>query len=159
MGQLPPVLDACCGGRSFYFTDGDEVLMCDAHPRVATLCDGRTFECDPDVVCDFTDLPFPDGSFSLVVFDPPHLLRGKGWQSEKYGLLPSDWRPFLERGFSECWRVLRPLGTLVFKWSDVQLSLADIRPCFPAPPLFGNRRPRSSGTHWIVFFKGGSNAD
>jgi len=26
----------------------------------------------PDVLADFTNLPFPDESFSLVVFDPPH---------------------------------------------------------------------------------------
>ena len=28
---------------------------------------------DPDVQCDFTDLPFADNYFSLVVFDPPHI--------------------------------------------------------------------------------------
>lgn len=152
MTGLPEVLDPCCGGREFYFTD-EGVLFCDAHPRVATLCDGRLFECQPDFTCDVRSLPFGDGSFNLVVFDPPHLRRGKGWQAEKYGLLPGDWESFLKKGFSECWRVLKPGGTLVFKWSDVQLSLADIRPCFPAQPLFGNRKPRNSRTHWIVFYK------
>ena len=152
--ETPEVLDPCCGGREFYFTGGGgKVLFCDAHPREATLCDGREFSCDPEVVCDFTDLPFADASFNLVVFDPPHLLRGKGWQAEKYGLLPHRWRPYLRKGFAECWRVLRPGGTLVFKWSDVQLSLADLRQCYPAPSLFGNRRPRGSRTHWIVFYK------
>ena len=159
MEDLPPILDVCCGGKSFYFNPESNVLMCDMHPRVATLCDGREFTCEPEVVCDFTNLPFNDESFSLVVFDPPHLLRGKGWQAEKYGLLPNDWKPFLKKGFSECWRVLRSNGTLIFKWSDVQLALNDIRPCFPAIPLFGNRRPRSSKTHWIVFFKEGNNAN
>lgn len=33
----------------------------------------RTCYIDPDIQCDFTDLPFPDETFSLVVFDPPHL--------------------------------------------------------------------------------------
>ncbi|WP_077597851.1 hypothetical protein [Olsenella urininfantis] len=103
---LPPVLDACCGGESFYFARG-HVLTVDAHPRSATLCDGRVFRCEPD----------------------------------------------LARGFAECWRVLAPLGTLVFKWSDVQLPLSDVRRAFPAEPLYGNRRPRSSKTHWVVFVK------
>lgn len=37
----------------------------------------RKLEINPDVVCDFTDLPFEDASFSLVVFDPPHLTGAK----------------------------------------------------------------------------------
>ena len=38
-----------------------------------TLCDGRKLIVDPDKICDVTALPFPDESFYLVVFDPPHL--------------------------------------------------------------------------------------
>ena len=42
---------------------------------------------DPDVLCDFTNLPFPDNAFSLVVFDPPHLTGAKetAWLVKKYG--------------------------------------------------------------------------
>lgn len=39
-----------------------------------TLCDGRTLNVNPDVIADFRDMPFPDESFYLVVFDPPHLI-------------------------------------------------------------------------------------
>ena len=39
------------------------------------LCDGRHFEVNPDVQADFTNMPYPDNSFRMVVFDPPHLLR------------------------------------------------------------------------------------
>ena len=147
------VLDVCCGGESFYFGPHPEVLTCDLHPRAATLCDGRLFQCNPERMCDFRALPFCDGSFSLVIFDPPHLVRGAGWQAEKYGTLSTDWRGDLRRGFHECWRVLRPLGTLVFKWSDVQIRMGEIRDLFPAEPLLGNRRPKASGTHWVLFFK------
>ena len=35
------------------------------------LCDGRHFEVKPDVVADFTNMPYPVESFSMVVFDPP----------------------------------------------------------------------------------------
>ena len=31
----------------------------------------------PDVLCDFTDLPFPDDSFALVVMDPPPYCKSK----------------------------------------------------------------------------------
>ena len=37
------------------------------------LCDGRHFEVKPDVIGDFTNMKFEDNSFSMVVFDPPHL--------------------------------------------------------------------------------------
>lgn len=33
----------------------------------------RRLTVDPDVVADFTKMPFDDESFYLVVFDPPHL--------------------------------------------------------------------------------------
>lgn len=46
----------------------------------------------PDIVADFGAMPFPDESFHLVVFDPPHILRHRGGLtgcfSKKYGMLP-----------------------------------------------------------------------
>ena len=43
----------------------------------------------PDTVCDFTSLPFKDGAYKLVVFDPPHLTRAgdTSWTAIKYGVL------------------------------------------------------------------------
>lgn len=50
----------------------------------------RMLTVDPDLLADFTNLPFEDGRFALVVFDPPHLVRnGKsGWLAKKYGFAP-----------------------------------------------------------------------
>lgn len=77
---MTPALDVACGPRSFYFDKADErVTFCDLHPRHMTLCDGRALDVEPDVVADFRSIPFPDGSFSLVIFDPPHLDVGAGW--------------------------------------------------------------------------------
>jgi len=70
----PPILDVCCGGRMFYFDKQDSrVLFQDIREIDTTLCDGRAFSIKPDVVGDFTNMVFADNTFSMVVFDPPHL--------------------------------------------------------------------------------------
>lgn len=109
------VLDPCCGSRMMYFDKAHPaVTFCDNRSVTEVLCDGRVLEVDPDVVADATSLPFVDGQFNLVVFDPPHLDVGDGWQVKKYGKLPNDWRDWMTRAFSECWRVLAVGGTTPF---------------------------------------------
>lgn len=149
-----PILDPCCGSKMFYFQPHcDYVDFCDVRRETLELCDGRILKVEPDTIADVTDLPFADGSKALVIFDPPHLNSGNGWKVQKYGKLPSDWKSWMTKAFSECWRVLANNGTLVFKWYEYRISLASLRECFPAPPLFGNRKPKGSKTHWLVFFK------
>ena len=76
---MKPILDACCGGKMFYFDKNDpRVLFQDIREVKTTLCDGRKFEVKPDVQADFTSMPYPDNHFRMVVFDPPHLLRNVG---------------------------------------------------------------------------------
>lgn len=142
----------------FYFDKGNpEVLFCDIRSGIEeTLCDGRSLVIDPDLVADVTDLPFDDCTFPLVVFDPPHLTRGNGWQVQKYGKLPREWEGFIASAFSECWRVLAVNGTLVFKWNEYHIALSEVLKLAPAKPVFGNRMPGRSKTHWLVFFKGGN---
>ncbi len=153
--DLPPVLDPCCGSRMFYFNDHHpSVLFCDNRDVTEMLCDGRMLTIRPDVVSDVTALPFEDEAFPLVVFDPPHLFAGSnGWQAKKYGTLPKDWREWMTQAFSECWRVLASNGTLIFKWFEYRIPLSEVLECAPTEPLFGNRRPGASKTHWLVFFK------
>lgn len=109
----------------------------------------------PDIVADFTAMPFPDESFYMVVFDPPHMRTqragAKGWQAKKYGLLADGWPEQLRRGFAECFRVLKPNGTLIFKWADTDVPVARILMATPHKPLFGTRLGRH--THWHVFMK------
>lgn len=155
-----PILDPCCGSRMFYFDKHHpDVLYGDNRTGISEkLCDGRILEVNPDVVLDVTQLPFQDDSFPLVVFDPPHLTAAgeSGWQAQKYGRLPKDWKQWMTAAFSECWRVLAINGTLVFKWYEYRVKLAEVLECAPCEPVFGNRRPTNSKTHWLVFFKGGS---
>lgn len=109
----------------------------------------------PDVMADFTKMPFPDESFYLVVFDPPHIKAsraGKNGRFKKiYGVLPNDWKEMLRLGFAECFRVLRPRGTLVFKWSEHCYPLRDVLELTPHTALFGHRTSKT--THWCVFMK------
>lgn len=114
---------------------------------------GRKLEVNPDVVADFKNMPFDNDSFYMVVFDPPHLLRGgdKSWLVQKYGRLNETWPEDLKQGFDECMRVLKPNGTLIFKWNEAQIKLSEVLKCFSQKPLLGNKR---SKTHWLVFMKG-----
>lgn len=148
------ILDATCGGRMFWFNKRHPSAIYMDNREVATvLCDGRKFEVKPDVLADFTDIPYPDNTFYLVVFDPPHLLRAgeDSWLRHKYGVLPDDWQSLIRDGFRECMRVLRPYGTLIFKWNEDQVKQKEVLEAIGERPLLGNRRGK---THWMVFMKG-----
>ena len=91
------ILDATCGSRTIWFDKN--------HPA-AVYCDKRTEAISgvwkstnrqserqcviaPDIQCDFTDLPFEDSTFALVVFDPPHLksVGENAWMAKKLSLI------------------------------------------------------------------------
>ena len=76
-----------------------------------------------------------------------------GGGSAKYGRLFGDWPSMLRAGFSECFRVLRDGGTLVFKWSETEIPLREILPLAPAAPMFGHRSGKRAQTHWLTFLK------
>ena len=150
------ILDACCGGRMFWFDkNNSNVLFSDIRKETHTLCDGRKFEINPDVVMDFRKLDLEDNSFKLVVFDPPHLekLGKNSWMAKKYGVLGEDWRDDLKRGFDECWRVLEDFGVLIFKWSEGDVSVSEVIRLFDKEPLFGHTNGKSGKTKWMCFMK------
>lgn len=148
------ILDACCGARMFWFNKTDErAVFMDNRTLETRLCDGRKLTIKPDVTGDFRNIPFPDNTFRMVVFDPPHLLRAgeNSWLAKKYGKLNREtWREDLKQGFSECLRVLEPEGFLIFKWNEEQVKISDVATLFPVRPLFGQRGGK---THWLVFMK------
>lgn len=153
------ILDACCGGRCFWFNK--------AHPN-ALYVDNRVREhghddhrpnhtVQPDKVMDFRNMDFPDNTFKMVVFDPPHIF-GKPdafRMLKKYGHLDKEtWKDDIKKGFDECWRVLDNYGTLLLKWNETSVKVKDILAVIGREPLVGQTINRGLTTHWFVFMKG-----
>lgn len=156
------VLDSCCGSRMFWFNRKDpRCIFIDKRQDVHDLPDKssrggkRTLVIAPDLVADFTALPFEDCSFAVVCFDPPHFERNglTSWVGRKYGTLPEGWPEMIRDGFAECFRVLKPEGTLVFKWNEAEIPVSRVLELTPEKPLFGNRCGKNAKSHWIVFMK------
>ena len=151
------ILDACCGGRMFWFNK--------KHPNCIYI-DNRTtnkgfynnpgHRVEPDIVMDFRKLDFPDKSFKLVVFDPPHIVGGsdKSAIAQEYGKLNKEtWQEDIKLGFDECWRVLDIHGVLIFKWAELSVKRKEILKLIGKEPLFGHPRYSKVKNHWYCFMK------
>lgn len=156
------ILDPCCGSRMMWFDKNNpDVIFGDQRSETLRVTDKncqdglRTVRIEPDSIMDFRDLPYADGSFRLVAFDPPHLVKAgpKSWLAAKYGKLSDNWRDDLRKGFAECFRVLEEGGVLVFKWNETQVKLSEVLALTPEKPLFGQVSGRKGMTHWLVFMK------
>ena len=154
------ILDATCGSKTIWFDKNNpNVVFCDKRKN---SYEGiwknsvRKCEIDPDIQCDFTAMPFMDNSFSLVIFDPPHLLKAgsTSWLVKKYGKLDENWESMLRDGFHECMRVLKPDGVLIFKWSEHDIPAEKVWKAIGQKPLFGHHSGKKSKTFWGCFMKG-----
>lgn len=151
------ILDACCGSKMFWY-DKEEphTTYMDIRNEVLAYTDRDTVRevaINPDIVANFRNIPFADNSFDLVVFDPPHLIHvgDNSWLAKKYGKLNKDtWPQDLKLGFDECMRVLKPNGTMLFKWNEDQIKTKDVFEAFGQQPILGDKR---SKTRWSVFIK------
>jgi hypothetical protein len=153
------ILDPASSMRSFYFDKKDKrVLFGDIRVKEThLLTNGQTIHIEPDEVMDFRAIPYPDETFKVVVFDPPHMLNlsEKSWMRKKYGVLDKEtWQDDLTKGFAECFRVLKDEGTLIFKWNEVSIPLKDILALTPYKPVLGHPSGKRMGTHWVLFVKG-----
>jgi len=140
----------------FWFDKKDaRAIFNDIRSEKHILCDGRKLEILPDTQHDFRALPFEADSFQLVVFDPPHLVKlgANSWMAKKYGILNNTWKDDIRAGFSECFRVLKPNGTLVFKWNETDIKTAEILKLTDVKPMIGHISGKRSNTHWILFIK------
>lgn len=152
------ILDPASSMRSFYFDKKDKrVLFGDIRVKEThLLTNGQTIHVEPDEVMDFRAIPYPDETFKVVVFDPPHMLNlsEKSWMRKKYGVLDKEtWRDDLTKGFTECFRVLKDEGTLIFKWNEVSIPLKYILALTPQKPVLGHPSGKRMGTHWVLFIK------
>lgn len=159
-----PILDATCGSRMIWFDKENKyALFVDQREldteAIWTSGDGlckRYCSIHPDVIASFTNFPFPDNSFYHVVFDPPHLVDvgDTSWMAKKYGKLDKNsWKQVLHDGFDECMRVLKPYGTLIFKWNETQIPVKEVIRAIGHEPLYGNRSGKQGKTHWMAFMK------
>lgn len=159
------ILDVCCGARMFYDNqskDRLDTIYMDIRSDITIEYEHAgsgtksIWEIKPDIVGDFRKIPFEDNRFSLVVFDPPHLVsNSNGILNQKYGKLKKDWKEDIRKGFSECMRVLRPGGFLNFKWSEFNIPMSEISPLFPCRPMYYQRRGgRGFSGYWAMFRKG-----
>lgn len=150
------ILDVCCGPRMMWFNKKHpNTIYMDIRREEVTACDGRLISIDPDIIGDFTNIPFPDNTFHHVVWDPPHMKKlGKNtWMAQKYGVLLPTWETDLKAGFDECMRVLKPNGTLIFKWSEAQITANKIIEIFGTQPLYGHPTAKHGKTIWLCFMK------
>ena len=97
------ILDACCGSRMFWFDKKHpNVIFSDIREYDKGFIDNRpNRELHPDQIMDFRKLDFPDKSFKLVVFDPPHLIgKADGCRMTRtYGALNKEtWQNDIKRG-------------------------------------------------------------
>lgn len=170
-GPTEEILDATCGGRSIWHPenkDRDDTLYLDTREEPPGFIEdgyetnrNPNYEVDPDHQQDFRDLPYSDASYNLVVFDPPHAIRSDGMQElkgithRKWGCLSAEtWRSDLRAGFEELWRVLKPGGTLVFKFANESADFDEVLELAPEPPLFGTSvNDHTVTTRWFVFYK------
>ena len=157
------ILDVTCGSRTIWFNkQHPATIYCDIRDAeytgvwTSTNCDSeRKCIIHPDIQCDFTNLPFPDDTFALLVFDPPHLRRvgENAWMRKKYGKLDDGWEKMLHDGFRECMRVLKPDGVLIFKWAETQIPARKVWDAIGEKPLFGHHSGKKSQTFWGCFMK------
>ncbi|MDO4432025.1 MAG: methyltransferase domain-containing protein [Aerococcaceae bacterium] len=148
------ILDACCGSKLFWYDKNNPYTTFMDIRQEQFKIHGKKIDVQPDVVADFRYMPFEDNTFDLVVFDPPHLIWAgpNSVMKAQYGRLDKNsWPEDISKGFDECMRVLKPTGTLIFKWSDIQIKVTDVLARIKYRPLFGDQR---GATRWIVFVKG-----
>lgn len=154
------ILDACCGGRMFWWDKNNpDTLFTDIREvgKGAFANNWNPNWCvKPDQIIDFRNMPFGDKSFKMVVYDPPHLTSGseKSVINKKYGLLNKiTWKQDIVDGFKECWRVLDDFGVMIFKWNEANIKASELIKSFPVEPLFGDFTGKTGKTIWMCFMK------
>ena len=168
------ILEATAGGRSYWHdkehpetvfmdmrVEGDNRFLYNGYDMKNASTPGSDYVVLPDVQADYTNLPFRDRTFDLVVFDPPHLVTNDGMEKlsgimkRKYGCLEAEtWPRDMHLAFTELFRVMRDHATLTFKFNDYHIGFNQILDVIPQEPLYGTTIKSSKHqTRWLAFNK------
>lgn len=155
------ILDACCGAKGWWIQKNHpNVIYMDIRKEKKGFIAFRpNTEIQPDVQADYKNIPFPDKSFKLIAWDPPHLNQAESKTDLyllHYGVLKQKgWEKDLRKAFDELWRVLDDYGVMIFKWSDQRIPFKDVLNIFPEKALFGttSNQRKNSKTRYFTFIK------
>lgn len=152
------ILDLCCGLRAMWFNKNHpNAIYIDKRKREKGFDDFRpNFQIQPDLQLNWSNLPFQDNSFHLVVMDPPHIITKEDSHRmvKYYGNLDKDtWKENIKAGFDEGWRVLKPNGVFIFKWSEASIKKKEVLNVLGREPLFGHPNGSRVPCHWFTFMK------
>ena len=151
------ILDACCGGRHFWFNKNNpNVLFMDIRKEPkGFIPQQKNFEIEPDIIGDFRKTDFRDKQFKHIVLDIPHKVKkDNGLITKKYGYLGDNWEEDLRKGFNEMWRILDDFGTLNLKFTDLDISTGKLLSLFPVQALYGIiTKKGANNTYWFNFMK------
>jgi hypothetical protein len=145
------MLDATASYRAMWF---------DKNYKDCIYIDKRR-EVKPTVICSWNNLPFIDGVFDLVLFDPPHTNpgeTGRGIMTNIWGAIRAEKMvPTLYYASRELLRTLKFGGQFILKWNTHSKSLDSVLALFPIKPLFGHKTAyktkHSAQTYWVFFIK------
>ena len=123
------ILDACCGPKEMYrglhkHFSQEEIVFIDI--RKGTYNRDKwgipPLNVTPDVQADLKKLPFRDGVFNMVIFDPPHgSFTMDAFLGVKYGgLTMREYRTLIVWANREFARVLQPQGLILAKIMEVE---------------------------------------
>jgi hypothetical protein len=140
------ILDLSAGNRGIWY---------DKKNPLCTFIDKRP-EVNPDIVANTCDLNMiEDGSYDLVLFDPPHVNCGKNSNmSRVYGYhTTKEILETIEGTAKEAHRVSRSGALLALKWNDHDIKLQRVFDLMPQwEPLFGalTKNGPGSKTYWAM---------
>lgn len=162
------ILDATCGFRGIWFQKNHPFVtfmdkrneVVDSKTKGVKFKSRRRWKIKPDVVSEWKNAPFPDEYFDMIIFDPPHKIvntkRELGAIEKEYGCFYGNgWKKEIKEGVDKLFKILKPEGVFVFKWSDSNIDVNKILKLFPYKPMFGSNTKSKGHTanFWIVFIK------
>ena len=146
------------------FSD-DEIIYVDIRKGAFPLdrWERKPIIVEPTVVADLKRLPFKDGCFNLILFDPPHgNFSLDTFMGVKYGgLTETEFTYLIVWANREFWRVLKPGGVVFAKVMDNNNRYKRLLRAFVAfKPLLdidfeskGHHALEWNRTHWILFVR------